>query len=165
MGFNGIRMPPGEAKGENFKYKSEYSSWCAMRNRCDNPSHNRYYLYGAKGITYDKRWSVFENFLEDMGPKPKGYSIERIDNSKGYYKENCKWADRFEQSNNRSSNNKVEYKGKTYTLKQFCNEFDLEYKTAWARFNELKWKPEDMIKHKPIKGNNQLLRNNKPKGE
>jgi hypothetical protein len=84
-----------------------HRSWTNMLNRCNNPNYKRHQDYGGRGITVCDRWNIkmggsFQNFLEDMGERPgKEYSIDRINNSEGYYKENCKWSTMKEQSNNR----------------------------------------------------------------
>ena len=84
-----------------------YRTWISMRNRCNNPKNNMYYRYGGIGITVCERWNSFVNFLEDMGERPLGTSIDRIDNFKltdGYSKSNCRWATPTEQILNQRRN-------------------------------------------------------------
>lgn len=76
-------------------------TWAGMIQRCSNPRHGAYKDYGGRGITVCKRWMKFENFVEDMGLRPPGLTLERVNNDKGYKKSNCKWATRKEQANNR----------------------------------------------------------------
>jgi hypothetical protein len=79
-----------------------YVSWQKMKDRCNNPNHKYYRLYGGRGISFDKKWETFEGFLQDMGEMPKkGFSLDRIDNDDGYHKMNCRWIPRNEQQKNR----------------------------------------------------------------
>jgi hypothetical protein len=73
-----------------------------MKDRCLNENHKYFYLYGGRGISVCEKWLTFEGFLADMGEMPeKGFSIDRIDNDLGYFKENCRWIPRNEQQKNR----------------------------------------------------------------
>lgn len=78
-----------------------YNIWTLMVQRCTNEKCNGYENYGGRGVTVCQQWlESFEKFYEDMGDKPDGYSLDRIDNEKGYSKNNCKWSTRHEQSIN-----------------------------------------------------------------
>jgi hypothetical protein len=80
---------------------SEYRTWRVMRERCSNPNNKDYKDYGGRGIKVCARWDKFENFYADMGPRPKGLTLGRIDNEDDYYPENCKWETWIEQARNR----------------------------------------------------------------
>ena len=77
-----------------------YKSWDNMISRCMRQSHGSYWQYGGQGITVCERWLTFANFLVDMGERPPGKSIDRIDNSRGYEPGNCRWATHQEQIRN-----------------------------------------------------------------
>lgn len=91
----------------------EYRVWQQLRDRCRNPSNKKFYLYGARGVTVCARWDNFSNFLEDMGPRPRGATIERVNSDKGYCPENCKWATYTEQNRNTSRNSMITFEGVT----------------------------------------------------
>ena len=88
------------------KLSPEYISWQSMRTRCLNPKEKRWYLYGGRGIKICDRWLLvdgvgFKNFLEDMGPRPEGKTLDRFPNVNGNYEpNNCRWATPKEQAGN-----------------------------------------------------------------
>ena len=80
----------------------EYRCWVGMLQRCTNPKVRNWKNYGGRGIRIDDpRWLKFVNFFADMGVRPNGMSLDRIDNEKGYSKSNCRWATASEQNKNR----------------------------------------------------------------
>lgn len=105
-----------------------------MKDRCLNPSHDSYGHYGAKGVTICERWLIFENFLADMGERPAGrYSIDRIDNSRGYEPGNCRWATLKQQNENRRSNRLLTHDGLTLTLTDWAKRLGLSKQAISAR--------------------------------
>ena len=101
------------------RHTAEYRTWLSMLQRCKNPSSKSWHHYGGRGITVCEQWENFEAFYADMGPRPDGHSLDRIDNDKGYYKENCRWATREQQCNNRRNNRMLSYGGETMSLAQW----------------------------------------------
>lgn len=99
----------------------EFHIWNNMKYRCETATSKDYPKYGGVGITFCERWRSFENFLEDMGLCPsKDHSLDRIDTFGNYCPENCRWADRETQMNNRRATIKLEYEGKLYSRSQFA---------------------------------------------
>lgn len=112
----------------------EREAWASIKQRCLNPKCHGYRNYGGRGITVCDEWKdSFQAFYRDMGPRPTGTSIERIDNSAGYFKENCCWAGKKRQARNRRTNLSIEWQGKQRTLAELCELQGLNYQTVYAR--------------------------------
>ena len=103
----------------NWVRPSEHAIWSSMRQRCDNPNNQAYHRYGGRGITVCERWQTFSNFVEDMGPRPPGLQLDRIDNDKGYSPDNCRWATPMENSHNTATNRRLTLDGVTKTLAEW----------------------------------------------
>ncbi len=86
---------------KNGKPSPTYNSWRGMKKRSLNPNNPNYRYYGGRGIKVCKRWMDFENFLADLGERPEGKTLDRIDNNKGYEPGNCRWATPKQQIQNR----------------------------------------------------------------
>lgn len=114
-------------------HEPTWSTWQAMHDRCSRKAHPHFHNYGGRGITVCSAWDDFANFYEDMGERPDGYSLDRIDVNQGYFKENCKWSSKKEQSNNRRDNHVVEYKGDKYTVAQLAERLGISYQTLRSR--------------------------------
>lgn len=123
--------------GEN---KRLYNIWIGMNDRCYNSQNKFYYDYGGRGISVCKEWkgeNGLNNFFE--WSMKNGYqdnlTIDRIDNDKGYSPDNCRWATRKVQQNNKRTNRIIEYKGETHTLSEWSEILDIKYGTLLSRLN------------------------------
>lgn len=94
--------------------------WQNMMRRCYKPSNSAYKDYGGRGIAVCERWHSFDAFFADMGERPDGKTLERVENDKGYSPENCRWATRKEQSRNRRANRMIELNGEIRSLAEWC---------------------------------------------
>lgn len=94
--------------------------------RCSNPNHRDFRLYGGRGIKVCDRWQSFACFLEDMGERPPGKTIERVDSDKDYELDNCIWADHTSQANNTNRNHFLTFNGKTLTVSQWAREPEIK---------------------------------------
>lgn len=104
----GILLP--EEKSLHRHYPLTYNSWKGMRERCNNPKHKMFYLYGGRGISVSDTWSSFKSFLLDMGIKPTGLQIDRINPDKNYEPGNCRWVSQGQNNANRRPFSRVGYK-------------------------------------------------------
>ena len=100
-----------------------YKVWLAMKQRCTNTQNKQWCNYGGRGITLCDDWSSFDNFRRDMEDTyTRGLSLDRIDNDKGYSKENCRWATASQQTRNNRRNVWVTFRGKTQVLQDWAKE-------------------------------------------
>jgi len=128
-------------------------TWISMIRRCTDPEHDNYKRYGGRGIEFDSRWLNFENFLEDMGERPEGYTLDRIDTNLGYFKDNCRWACKARQQHNRRDNKlsweKIEQikwmRSEGFTEKDIAIEFGVHQTTINRVVNGKRWKNEKPI--------------------
>lgn len=128
---------------------SAYSSWSAMKTRCLNKNIKEYHCYGGRGITISKEWQKFENFYRDMGDRPKGMTLDRIDNNKGYSKENCRWATYKEQANNTRRNHMVTVNGEKMNTLQASILYNINLNTALTRIR-IGWSESDAFSIPPF---------------
>lgn len=124
---------------------STYKSWDKMIQRCTNPNCSGYEYYGGRGITVCEEWMSFDGFLKDMGERPQGTSIDRINPDKGYFKDNCRWATYKVQANNTRRNQHVTYNGETKTIAEWAKEKGLKYDVLYSRLNSYGWSVEKAL--------------------
>lgn len=113
-----------------------FRTWLKMRERCRDEDAVNFARYGGKGIKVCERWLFsFENFLADMGERPIGESLDRIDSSSDYSKENCRWASREIQARNRSNNRHFEINGQKKCLIEWTLKYEIDYFLVCGRLN------------------------------
>lgn len=121
-----------------------HKAWTHMKERCLNKKLKVYQHYGSRGIKVCDRWLKFDNFLKDMGEKPPNLSIDRINNDGDYCKENCRWATKFQQSNNTRSVNRITHNGMTKTISEWALYYQISRRSLRRRF-DLKWPTEKLF--------------------
>lgn len=123
----------------------EYFCWSAMLSRCRDKNNPLYKNYGGRGIKVCKRWMKFKNFFADMGKRPVGMSIDRIDNNGDYKTSNCRWATRSQQQRNKSTSNFVKFNNEIVSLKDLCERGNLNYSAISQRIVRHGWSVDEAI--------------------
>lgn len=114
-----------------------YKLWIAMKDRCFNPESKHYHRYGGRGITICSEWAEdYAKFAADIGERPKGMTLDRIDNDKGYEVTNVRWATRVEQANNRVTNVFITHEGLTMTLADWSRHKGWKYGLLGSRWKK-----------------------------
>jgi len=138
-------MPKGvyvHKKKHGMAYSPTYNCWRNMLCRCKYPQRRDYEYCGGRGVQVCEEWKSFDRFLADMGPRPsKKHSVDRIDNGKGYCKENCRWATRYEQQRNMEQTVRITIDGETLCATDWAIRVGLKPCTVLARIYKLKWDP------------------------
>lgn len=137
----GATQSCGCFRGENHRthgksHSPEYGSWSSMHTRCYNNKHQQWHNYGGRGIKVCSKWRKFENFLEDMGKRPPGHSLDRIDTNGGYNKLNCRWATPKEQMANSRKAVLLEIKGEKIPLRETARRYKIPRSTLKQRLGK-----------------------------
>lgn len=149
---------PNYKFGQTTAHRKEYNSWRAMKERCDNPKYRAFERYGGRGISYCERWKDFGNFLQDMGKRPDGCTLDRIDNDKDYCPKNCRWATQTEQMRNSTKVSKAKVT-KDMLEKAKCSMATVykRLKLGWTLEKALNTPPEnprDVLRKKRLENHN-----------
>lgn len=137
------------------KATPEYAAWMNMKNRCCNKNYNGYQNYGGRGIKVCDRWlDSFENFIEDIGERSRGMSLDRINVNGNYEPSNCRWATAKEQANNTRFNKKITVFGKTKTIAEWSDISGIKYstlkdrlKSGWSDIDVVTIPPKQFLTH------------------
>jgi hypothetical protein len=113
-----------------------YRSWKDMRARCRNPKHKDFKYYGERGVTICKEWEDFAVFFADMGIRPEGMTIDRIETNGNYESSNCRWATDLQQANNKRNNRRLTINGEVKTLQEWCRNSKLEHSKVRYRLSQ-----------------------------
>lgn len=113
----------------------QWHAWQAMRQRCENPNDPAYPNYGGRGIKVCDRWQEFKNFVADMGLRPKGYELDRIDNDGPYSPENCRWVTSKANKHNKRTNTRITWEGETLPVTVWAERLGLHPRTLFNRLH------------------------------
>jgi hypothetical protein len=141
--LEGNFMASGPQNNRGLSKTPTYLSWNAMRRRCHLGSTGKRTNYA--GISVCLRWEIYENFVEDMGLRPEGTTLDRIDPYQGYTPENCRWVNASIQQRNKRNNRTLTYMGETLTLADWEEKVGIGRATLNARLNKYGWTPEETL--------------------
>lgn len=114
----------------NYSVSVEYKTWQSAKDRCHNPKSLTFAAYGGRGINVCNEWrNSFSTFFKDLGPRPDDFTLERIDVDGDYSPENCRWASRLTQANNKRTSIKVLYEGEFISLAELARRCNVNYNT------------------------------------
>ena len=138
------------AKTHGMRNSPEYQAWSGAKTRCYNKTRKDFINYGQRGITVCQRWqNSFENFYADMGPRPSStHTLERRNNQKGYNPENCYWAPRKTQSNNKRNNVRYTFQGRSLTIPEWARKLNIKRSTLAQRIHVYKWSIEKALTYR-----------------
>ena len=116
--------------------KPVYDVWRTMIQRCEDPMFTDWHLYGGKGVVVCNRWlQSYDSFATDMGPRPRGTTLDRIDSNGHYEPSNCRWATPKTQARNMSRNRHIEYGGERLTIAEWAERFGIKYMRLYHRIH------------------------------
>ncbi len=129
----------------NFKHgmygTPTYKSWSEMKHRCDKARGN------YRDISYCERWNDFDSFYADMGDRPAGMTLDRIDPYGNYEPDNCRWADIYTQENNRTNNVYYTFNGEKLTLTQIARKYEISRSNLANKIYILKWDMDEAVRY------------------
>jgi hypothetical protein len=122
-----------------------YRAWSKMMSRCYNPKDQSYGRYGGAGIVVSDEWHSVVRFHADMGTPDAEQTLDRIKNNLGYSKQNCRWADRITQANNKKTTKLVIYHGAEYAVRELARKLGIDGKTLWTRLFRRGWEVDRAV--------------------
>ena len=125
-----------------------YAIWVQMLERCNNKNNMNYKNYGARGIKVCPRWHKIENFFQDMGHKPRGQALDRIDNNGDYSPDNCRWATPIEQGSNKRRNKHLTFRGEKMTREEFSRRIGVKSNVILYQQKVMGLSPEEIAQRK-----------------
>lgn len=134
-------------RGHHMSNTKTWRSWNAMIHRCTDPKDKDYPRWGGRGITVAPEWMEFPQFLADMGERPLGTTLDRMNNNGGYSKDNCRWATDLQQQNNRRSNVFITFRGNTLSISDWARRSGISRCVLWSRLRKHHWPVSKALTH------------------